>query len=417
MAALPRHPGAGGGRARRRFARGPDGHQPGMVLLTGATGFVGGQILGRLLETTERSVFALVRAPDAAAARTRIDGVLGALYGERPPAADRVVAVPGDVTRPGLGLSAADHARIVGEARAVVHGAAAVAFDRSEADATTSNVDGTRHVMRLAEEMAAAGAGLQRVVHVSTAYVAGDHPGVFGEGDLDVGQTTRNSYERSKLDAERILRADFAHLPVIVVRPSIVVGEQTSGWTSAFNVLYWPLRAFASGLVEAVPANPEAQVDVVPVDYVAAGVVAALEVPPGAGSPVYHLVAGAGANSVAELARMAGEAFARPAVELVEGGRFEREVAPRIADEAGAPQRMALEQSRIYFPYFDVRTRFDDRRARELLAPLGIVAPVLPDYFERIVDYALHASWGKRPETRAQARARAVSAPAARVRA
>ena len=58
-------------------------------------------------------------------------------------------------------------------------------------------------------------------------------------------------------------------LPVTVLRPSIVVGDQRSGWTSAFNVLYWPLRAFARGLLRSVPALPSSPVDVVSVDYVA----------------------------------------------------------------------------------------------------------------------------------------------------
>ena len=39
-----------------------------------------------------------------------------------------------------------------------------------------------------------------------------------------------------------------------VVRPSIVVGESDSGWTPAFKVIYWPLRAFARGLLAEVPA-------------------------------------------------------------------------------------------------------------------------------------------------------------------
>ena len=55
------------------------------------------------------------------------------------------------------------------------------------------------------------------------------------------------------------------------------MGESTSGWTPAFNVLYWPIRAFSRGLFEEVPARPEAKVDVVPVDYVADALVHLLE--------------------------------------------------------------------------------------------------------------------------------------------
>ena len=63
----------------------------------------------------------------------------------------------------------------------------------------------------------------------------------------------------------------------MIARPSIVMGESTSGWTPAFNVLYWPIRAFSRGLFAEVPARPEALVDVVPVDYVADALVHLLE--------------------------------------------------------------------------------------------------------------------------------------------
>ena len=60
-----------------------------------------------------------------------------------------------------------------------------------------------------------------------------------------------------------------AGLPAQVLRPSIVVGDSRTGWTSSFNVLYPPLRAFAHGAIPALPARRAAPVDVVPVDYVA----------------------------------------------------------------------------------------------------------------------------------------------------
>ena len=92
------------------------------------------------------------------------------------------------------------------------------------------------------------GRDLRRIVHVSTAYVSGRHAGEFGEGDLEVGQEFRNTYECSKYEAERLLRG-VGELPLAIARPSIVVGHSASGWTSAFNVLYWPMRALERGLL------------------------------------------------------------------------------------------------------------------------------------------------------------------------
>ena len=142
---------------------------------------------------------------------------------------------------------------------------------------------------------------LERFVHVSTAYVGGTHVGRFGEDDLDVGQGFRNTYEQTKLEAERVVRA--SGLPVRVVRPSIIVGESTTGWTSSFNVLYPPLQALARGLVTRIPADPDAIVDVVPVDHVA-DVIEAAHVPPDAPATL-HAVAGEGALRAGELAALA----------------------------------------------------------------------------------------------------------------
>ena len=95
--------------------------------------------------------------------------------------------------------------------------------------------------------------GLERYAQVSTAYVAGTHAGRFCECDLDVGQGFNNSYEQSKFESEQLVRS-CPDLPFTILRPSIVVGDRNSGWTAAFNVLYWPLRALARGLFPAVPA-------------------------------------------------------------------------------------------------------------------------------------------------------------------
>ena len=53
----------------------------GPVLLTGATGFVGMELLARYLERTERPVMTVVRAGSDEDARGRIDAVLGNLFG------------------------------------------------------------------------------------------------------------------------------------------------------------------------------------------------------------------------------------------------------------------------------------------------------------------------------------------------
>jgi thioester reductase-like protein len=355
------------------------------VLLTGATGFVGMEALARLLERDDDvDVLALVRGRDRDDACARLDGVLRTLYGA--PAAgirERVRALPGDVTLDGLGLSDAHRRDVLRRVGSVLHCAASVSFALPLEQSRAINVDGARRVIELARQLPA----LRRVVHVSTAYVAGCHDGLFRENQLTAGQAFRNGYERSKYEAEVLIAAQAADLPLVVARPSIVVGETDTGWTPAFNVIYWPLQAFARGMLDRLPARPEGRVDVVPVDYVADALVHLLFDQGVAGA--LHLVAGEQAATYAELVELACAHLGRPR--------------PRLVGPAQAPD---LAEGNVFLPYFDIRTRFDDRRARALLAPHGIAPAPLASYFGRLLDYAHAAGWGERRLTRRAAAAR-----------
>jgi thioester reductase-like protein len=352
----------------------------GVILLTGATGFLGMDALARLIERDREQIVVLVRARDDDGARERLDAVLARLYDELPAAAARVSAVRGDLLEPALGLSTADRDWLIASVDRIVHCAASISFELPLEQARQINVGGVQRVLELAREIAAGGT-LRRLVHVSTAYVSGRHAGEFGEQDLDLGQEFRNTYERSKHEAERLLRA-ADDLPLAVARPSIVVGHSASGWTSAFNVLYWPMRAFERGLLQEVPARADSIVDFVPVDYVSDGILALLDDEDACGT--YNLVAGAGALSAGELVELHASFSGREPV------RF----AP-VESTSGLPAG-----AETFVPYFDVRCRFGDERARCVLEAVGMQKPDPREYLERLLAYARETNWGKRPTTR-----------------
>jgi long-chain acyl-CoA synthetase len=308
------------------------------VLLTGATGFVGGEVLARL---GRDDVVALVRRP---------------LPGLR--------TVAGNLLSPGLGVAPG----ALDDVTEIVHCAASVSWGMPLDEARAINVEGTRRVLELARGLR----GLRRLVHVSTAYVAGRFEGRFGEGDLFAGQEFRNTYEQSKAEAEQLVHD--AGLPSVVVRPSIVMGDSTTGWTPVFNVLYWPLRAYARGLLREIPASPDARVDIVPVDYVADAIVAALRSDVGG---TLNAVAGDGAVTVDALAELAARALGRERPRLAAFDTALREQSPEAA---------------AYLEYFDMKVVFDATRAREVFG----APPRLEDYFPALMAYARRARWGKR---------------------
>src|SRR5436190_12027243 len=334
---------------------------PTSILLTGATGFLGMQVLDRILEETDRPVLACVRATDVVSAQRRIAKTLDTLYGSADRHPGRVRAVPADLTMPALGLDAAAWGRLARECGAIVHCAASVSFARELAEARAINVGGTRQMIALARRARAEGA-LERFVHVSTAYVAGDAEGLFAEADRDIGQGFRDTYERTKLEAELEVAGALDELGGVVVRPSIVVGERGSGWTASFNVVYPPLRAFAAGLIEVVPGRADGVLDIVSADYVA-DAIAELALRRTHEGGTLHLVAGRQATTVGRLAALAASRLGRPAP------RF----GPAPPDGLGR-----------LVPYFGVDAGFDDVRARHALGPAGLAASPIEAYFDAL---------------------------------
>jgi thioester reductase-like protein len=380
-------------------------HEQG-TLLTGGTGFLGGEVLARLLERDERRVYVLIRAEDDERAEARLKALLESLLGSAEPWSDRAIAVRGDVTQAWLGMSRHRRDWLAERTDRIVHCAASVSFTMGLDEQRKINVDGARRMIELAGLCARRGR-LEGFTHVSTAYVAGTHPGDFGEEDLDVGQDFRNAYERTKFEAELLVRERAWDLPVQILRPSIVVGDSTTGWTPTFNVLYGPMKAFARGAYPAIPARRSAPVDVVPVDFVADAVLA-LSGRPGI---AYHLTAGERASSVGELIELGSAAASQPPPRVLPPWLYRRMIHPLLVRLGSEARRRALRRSEVYFPYFAMRTRYDNSATRRALA--GIEAPPLASYFDRLLAFAQAADWGRRPVARHEViRARSAAEPA-----
>ena len=371
----------------------------GAVLLTGATGFVGMELLARYLERSDRQVYALVRAPDDEAAAARVRTTLASLYGSEDAHPGRVIAIAADIEHEGLGLTPESRAQLAERVSDIVHAAASVSFSLPLEESRRVNVVGTRGMLELAHEAERRG-GLTRFGHVSTAYVAGTHAGEFLEDQLDVGQGFRNGYEQSKYEAESLVRQAAERLPVQIFRPSIVVGEQDSGWTASFNVLYEPMKAFARGALPLLPARRSAPVDIVPVDFVADAIYTLATGPVDGRAETFHLVAGRHATTVGRLAVLGARYFSRREPRVIPPLVYRRLLHPLLMRGLPERKRRALARSAVYFPYFTMRVAFDDRRARERLEPHGIRVAPLESYLDPLVDFAVAANFGRRAISR-----------------
>jgi long-chain acyl-CoA synthetase len=242
------------------------------ILLTGATGFLGTWVARELLKESDCLVLALVRADDQEAAVRRLRRAWWDWPGLAASIGERVQVLCGDVSQPQLGLDDSNYAQLVRQVTHVIHSAADVTLAAPLDDLRAINVRGTEHVLALARA-AHRDHGLSRLAHVSTAYVVGGRCGSVPEDDLTDAFGFSSAYEVSKYEAEVLVQAAKSEFPISVFRPGMVVGDSQSGEIKTFNTLYYPLRLYLMGQLPLVPANPDAVVNLVPVDYVARAIV------------------------------------------------------------------------------------------------------------------------------------------------
>jgi len=275
---------------------------PQSLLLTGATGLLGSYLIRDLL-LDGRNLAVIVRRSRKQSAADRVEAVVvhwEETLGKRLP---RPVVLEGDLTQPLCGLDTDARQWVASHCDEVLNNAASLTFRGSDrgAEPWRTNVTGTDHLLALARET-----GLRHVHHVSTAYVCGLRSGVVAENDLDVGQSFGNDYERSKVEAEQRVHA-AAHAvggfldTATIYRPSIIVGDSSTGWTSTYHGLFAGLRlghtlltrvvkGTTSGpaLLGLIGVNPLDTKNFVPVDWVSAVIAHAVQTPSARGA-TYHL--------------------------------------------------------------------------------------------------------------------------------
>jgi nucleoside-diphosphate-sugar epimerase len=351
-----------------------------MLLLTGATGFIGRAIALRL-RAAGRPLAVLARARHGVEAHARVAVSLGA-------AAEGLEVVEGEVDGDGLAVAASARRRLRERVETVVHCAGDTTFEPAAvAPYIAAHVDGPAAMLR-----ALGGGRLRRWAHVSTAFVCGARAGTVYEPEGDVGQAFHNTYERAKLHGEAAVRAAgrAAGVDVRVLRPSIVVGAApaTAGGNPS-NIFFAFIRLAAAlaqwpGATQArlrVEGAPHAPFNLVPLEYVAEAAVTLAEHPDAAGGTFHLVVRDAPRQTLmrdmlAERLGLTGLALLDAATDSLEDpSPLERQVARMIAP---------------YRDYFLQDVRFDDAAATAVLARAGLVPPALnaADIY-RLVDLAL----------------------------
>ncbi|MEV0762623.1 thioester reductase domain-containing protein [Nocardia sp. NPDC050435] len=260
--------------------------EPRGVLLTGATGFLGAYLVHALAERTEARIYCLVRAADREAARDRVAAALRRYRLWSAPTLARVTPLAGDLAVPGFGSTARDYAALARKVDVVVHNGARVNHAEPYARLRAANVSGTAEVLRFACD------ATPKPVHfVSTTSVASatTRPvSTVSEADRPtLAELTGNGYLLGKwVGEELVAQAAARGLPAVIHRPDRVCGSPRTGAAGPDDAFWTMVRAAVH--VGGVPPGGDAEVRLVPADYVAAALVHT--VVHGTPTPVHHLI-------------------------------------------------------------------------------------------------------------------------------
>lgn len=292
------------------------------ILVTGATGFLGKVVLCELLRQAEHcsvdTISLLVRKQGARSAHARVfDHAAGlpCFDGLRRALEAKVHVVEADLAEADLGLSAAARQRLVSGVTHIVHCAASVDFDRPLAEAASSNIDSSLHLLAFAKQFTK----LQSMVVTSTAYVTPWREGAIAEAlvplprpaeqiyqDICAGHDEAtllgelghaNTYTYTKCIGEHLLTERRGNVPLRIVRPSIIsasVQRPFPGWIDSRAAFAGFVVTIGAGVLRVIDANPDVKLDLVPVDVVAEALLAAAFEPPTNQEdvPIVHSVAG-----------------------------------------------------------------------------------------------------------------------------
>ncbi len=289
----------------------------------------------------------------------------------------RLVLLEGDVASMDMGLSGAEFLDLAASVDVIHHCAAATYLGVERDVAQRLNVEGMREVLELAREAS----HLERLVHWSSALVSGKRRGVVSEEDVDHGPF-RNVVEETRWHAERLVRAASSSLPVTILRPSILVGDSTTGEIDRFEGPYLLVVLMLSTPVDLrvpLPGSGDVALNVVPIDYVVEAGSAIARDPRSIGR-TFHLVdpKPATAREVFELiAHSAGRPSPRGSVPTNLATALLR--TPGLERFANVP-RAFLEQ-------LATEVSYDDRGAREILGSGGPTCPRFATYVDVMVDF------------------------------
>ncbi len=355
------------------------------LLLTGATGLVGSELLPLLLTTKpHRQLVSLTRSNPSRK------------VSQHP----RVSSLEGDLTLPCLGLNPWALSELQRGLTEIIHCAAETRFGVPLEQARATNTQGTQNLLNLARGCLR----LEKFAHLSTVYIVGRSAGRFPESPVCHGNGFSNTYQQSKYEAEELVVKSMREIPAAIFRLSSVIGDSTTGRVRQFNYVHQLLKLFPRNVLPVAPGDPNALIDLIPTDWAIPALAYLFEwgfVP----GKVYHLCAGSERSlTLREMIDLT--------VSIFEGHPIGRTWAPiRVPELVSLSQYQAFVETcrregdkllnellrtlGYFLPHLGIFQAFENRNAMDALAPSGLQLPATREYYGKVVQYCLETKWGR----------------------
>jgi long-chain acyl-CoA synthetase len=355
------------------------------LLVTGASGLLGGELLARLAPARPGArIYVLARDPDRIPARFR---------------GPQFSILTGDLRLPGLGLNDWQSSAVRRSVTEIIHCAADTRLEAPLDEARETNCLGTANLLRLAGDCER----LIKFLHVSTVYVAGRLAGPIPEAVITHSTRFTNNHQQSKYEAESIVAGAAGTIPVAIARLSTIVGD-SMGVVRKQNCVHQLLRLFPRSHLQQAPCEPTALVDLIPGDW-AADAMVWLFLNRFRSGDVWHISDGPTAGfTVDEMLAETHRLFAHHPraqrwlpidlprmVPLIDYEEF-------VERTESSGSRLAAELLRAvngYLPQLGISQTFENHRTRALLAPSRLEPPPLRQLFADVVRWCLDTDWGR----------------------
>ncbi|KAH6770436.1 hypothetical protein C2S52_015239 [Perilla frutescens var. hirtella] len=308
------------------------------IFVTGATGLLGKVLVEKILRSTPvGKIYVLVKADDREAAMERLAnelinselfGCLQEKYGKyyQELIREKLIPVVGNICEPNLGIDIESARTMMEDINVIIESAAITTLNERYDLLVHTNVNGPQRTMSFAKSCK----NLEILVHFSTVYVNGEKEGVVFETPLINGENRRNdtssdksrqleiaddeitmalrsctsstnyemtmnmkrhgmerarlngwhnAYHMTKAMAEMAVEEIREDIPVLIIRPSVIEScykEPIPGWIQG-NRMYDPvIISYGKGQLPAYLGDPDAPVDIIPLDIVVNATIAAI---------------------------------------------------------------------------------------------------------------------------------------------